>query len=374
MKTVVTTLAAAVVALSGATNAFAADLPLDRIKLPEGFSISIYAENLPGARTMVQGDNGTLFVGTRRQNTVYAVADTDGDHKADQTHAITEGLTNPNGLLFHAGSLYVGEISRVVRYDGIESALDAIPAPTVVTEALPTEAAHGSKYFALGPDGRVYFAVGAPCDHCDPTVDFNDPRLGTILSMNLDGSDLQPYVSGVRNSVGLAWSPENGTLYFTDNGRDGLGDNKPDCELNRVTEAGQHFGNPYFHAGDIPDPEHGEGKNADDYVKPIQNLGPHVTPLGLQFYTGSQFPAEYKNRLFVALKGSSDRSLKIGYSIKQVTLDEAGNVAAYEDFATGWVYREEAWGRPIDVCVAKDGALFVSDEQAGVIYRIAYGE
>lgn len=372
MKTVISTLATAVVALSGATTVSAADLPLDRIKLPEGFSISVYADSVPGARTLAMGEKGTLFVGTRKQNTVYALVDTDGDHKADQTHAITEGLESPNGVLFRDGSLYVAEINRILRYDNIESHLDAPSAPVVVTDALPAEAAHGSKYLAFGPDGRLYFGIGAPCDHCDPTTDFNDERLGTITSMNADGSDIQPYVMGVRNSVGLAWHPENGTLYFTDNGRDGLGDDRPDCELNRVAEPGAHYGNPYIHGGDVPDPELGQGKNPDDYVKPIQKLGPHVTPLGLCFYTGKQFPAAYKNRLFIALKGSTNRTLKIGYGIKQVTLDAAGNVASYDDFATGWVYREEAWGRPVDVCVAKDGALLVSDEQAGVIYRIAY--
>lgn len=373
MRRITYTLAGAVLA-AGWGSAFAADLPLDRIQLPEGFSISVYAENLPGARTLVLGEEGTLFVGTRKPNTVYAVADRDGDNVADETHAYTEGLRNPNGLFFHDGSLYVGEFNRVLRYDGIEASLDAPPTPVVVTEALPAEEAHGSKYYALGPDGRLYFGIGAPCDHCDPTVDYEDARLGTITSMNLDGSDFQPYVTGVRNTVGLAWHPENGTLYFTDNGRDNLGDDAPDCELNRVTRPGAHFGNPYIHGGDVPDPEHGAGKNPDDYEKPIQKLGPHVTPLGMQFYTGDQFPAEYRNRIFIALKGSTNRTLKSGYSVVQVTLDAAGNAAAYEDFATGWVYREEAWGRPVDVCVAKDGALFVSDEQAGVIYRIAYGE
>lgn len=367
---IATSLTAAVLALGG--TAFAADLPLDQIKLPEGFTISVYAENLPGARTLVQGEKGTLFVGTRKPNTIYAVVDADGDHVAETTHAYTEGLANPNGLLFHEGALYVGEVNRILRYDDIESHLEAPPAPVVVTDALPNEAAHGSKYFALGPDQRLYFGIGAPCDHCDPTTDYNDPRLGTITSMNLDGSDIQPYVTGVRNTVGLDWHPENGTLYFTDNGRDGMGDDRPDCELNRVTQPGQHFGNPYIHGGDVPDPEHGKDKNPEDYVKPIQKLGPHVTPLGTRFYTGDQFPQAYKNRLFIALKGSTDRSLKTGYSVKQVGLDKDGNVKQYEDFATGWVQREEAWGRPVDVCVANDGALFVSDEQAGVIYRIAY--
>lgn len=374
MKSATALLSLTAAAFVTAGTAFAADLPLDKIKLPEGFTISVYADTVPGARFMAQGDQGTLFVGTRGQKTVYALVDTDGDKKVDQTHTITDGLESPNGVLFHNGSLYVGEVNRILRYDNIEANLASIPAPVVVTDALPAEAAHGSKDLSIGPDGRMYFGIGAPCDHCDPTVDFSDPRLGTITSMNLDGSDIQPYVMGVRNSVGLAWSPENGTLYFTDNGRDKLGDDRPDCELNRVTQPGQHFGNPYIHGGDVPDPENGKGKNPDDYVKPVQKLGAHVTPLGLNFYTGDQFPKAYKNRLFIALKGSTDRSIKIGYSIKTVTLDKDGNAKKYEDFATGWVQREEAWDRPVDVIVANDGALFVSGEQAGVIYRIAYAK
>ena len=350
----------------------AAELPTDKIKLPEGFSISVFSDQVPGVRTLAVGDKGTVFVGTRGPGKVYGLVDTDGDNVADKTYVVAEGLNVPNGVAFRDGSLYVGEISRILRYDDIESKLDAPPEPVVVTDALPTEGAHGSKYLSFGPDDRMYFGIGAPCDHCDPTVDFQDDRLGTITSMNLDGSDIKPYVSGVRNSVGLAWSPENGTLYFTDNGRDGLGDDSPDCELNRVTEAGQHFGNPYFHAGDVADPENSEGKNVDDYVKPVQNLGPHVTPMGLAFYTGDQFPKKYKNNLFVALKGSSARTVKIGYCIKQVVLDKEGNVKAYNDFATGWTYRGESLGRPVDVKVANDGSLLVSDEQGGAVYRIAY--
>ena len=366
------TMVAVLACILSSLTVVGADLPLDKIKLPQGFSISVYADNVPGVRTIALGTEGTLFAGSRGPRTVRALVDTDGDNKADKIYVVAEKLHTPNGVAFRDGSLYVGEISRILRYDDIESKLDAPPEPVVLTDTLPREETHGSKYLAFGPDNRLYFGVGAPCDHCDPTVDYQDERLGTILSMNLDGSDIRPYVSGVRNSVGLAWHPVNKTLYFTANGRDNLGDDVPDCELNRVTEAGQHFGNPYFHAGDVPDPEHGKGKNPEDYVKPIQKLGPHVTPLGLAFYTGNQFPAEYKNRLFIALKGSSNRSIKIGYAIKQVTLDKAGNVAKYEDFATGWLYRGESWGRPIDVCVAQDGALFVSDEQAGVVYRIAY--
>ncbi len=371
MKKLLTTFVAAACVLSGLT-ASAADLPLDKIQLPDGFSISVYADNVPGTRTIAVGAKGTLFVGSRGPRTVRALVDTDGDNVVDKTYVVAENLRMPNGVAFRDGSLYVGDVNRILRYDDIESKLDAPPEPVVLTDALPQEEAHGSKYLSFGPDNKLYFAAGAPCDHCDPTVDYEDERLGTIMSMNLDGSDITSYVSGVRNTVGLAWHPVNKTLYFTDNGRDNLGDDVPDCELNRVTEAGQHFGNPYFHAGDVPDPEHGKDKNPDDYTKPVQKLGPHVTPLGLTFYTGDQFPVEYKNRLFIALKGSSNRTIKIGYSIKQITLDKTGNVAKYEDFATGWLYRDEAWGRPVDVQVANDGALLVSDEQAGVIYRIAY--
>lgn len=362
---------AAALVLSGA-SASAAEQSFDTIKLPDGFSISVFADTVPGVRTLAVGDKGTVFVGTRGPGKVYGLVDTDGDHVADKTYVIAEGLKVPNGVLFRDGSLYVGEISRILRYDDIENKLENPPEPVVVTDALPTESAHGSKYLAFGPDDRLYFGIGAPCDHCDPTTDFEDDRLGTITSMKADGSDIKPYVSGVRNSVGLAWSPVDGTLYFTDNGRDGLGDDSPDCELNRVTEAGQHFGNPYFHAGTVPDPEHANGKNVDDYVKPVQNLGPHVTPMGLTFYTGNQFPAEYKNSLFVTLKGSSARTVKIGYCIKQVVLDAAGNVAAYKDFASGWTYRGESLGRPVDVKVANDGSLLMSDEQNGSVYRIAY--
>ncbi len=369
MKKMLATLAATTVC---ALSSVHADVSLDKIKLPDGFSISVYAEGVPGARTIAVGDKGTLFVGTRNPGVVHALVDTDGDNKTDKAYIVAEGLDTPNGVAFHDGALYVGAINRILRYDDIENHLDSPPEAVVVTDALPTEAAHGSKYLAFGPDERIYFGIGAPCDHCDPTVDYQDDRLGTITSMKLDGSDIKPYVSGVRNSVGLAWHPKNDTLYFTDNGRDGLGDDSPDCELNRVTEPGSHFGNPYIHAGDVVDPEHGAGKNPDDYVKPIQNVGPHATPMGLAFYTGSQFPKEYKNNLFVTLKGSSNRTIKIGYCIKRVVLDKKGNVASFEDFATGWAYKGESLGRPVDVKVALDGSLLMSDEQSGVVYRIAY--
>ena len=350
----------------------AADLPLDRIQLPPGFSISLYADEVPGARSMALGPNGTLFVGSQRAGTVYAVRDTDNDQVADSVLTVDGELRWPNGVAFRDGSLYVAEISRILRYDNIESSLENPPEPVVVIDTLPEEQHHGWKYLDFGPDGKLYFGIGAPCNDCNAAVDQGDERFATIMRMNADGTGLEVYAHGVRNTVGFEWHPENGDLYFSDNGRDLMGDDIPDCELNRATEAGQHFGFPYFHAGDIPDPTHGTGKNPDDYVKPIQKVGPHVAPLGITFYTGAQFPAEFKHRLFIAQHGSWNRSVKIGYRVMQVTLDDEGNAAKYEEFATGWLYRQEAWGRPVDVCVAPDGALLVSDDHAGVIYRIAY--
>lgn len=350
----------------------AADLPLDKITLPEGFSISVYADDVPGARSMALSDSGTLFVGSQRAGLVHALVDTDGDHKVDKKYVIAEGLWWPNGVAFKDGALYVAEINRILRYDNIESKLDAPPEPVVLIDDLPKEQMHGWKYLDFGPDGKLYFGIGAPCNDCDAVTEQNDPRFSTIMQMNADGSGLTPYAHGVRNTVGFTWHPENGNLYFTDNGRDMMGDDVPNCELNRAQSAGQHFGFPFFHEGDIPDPKHGAGKNPEDYVKPIQKLGPHVAPLGLKFYTGSQFPETYKNRLFIAQHGSWNRTVKIGYRVMQVTLGDDGNPTAYEEFATGWLYRGEPWGRPVDVHVAPDGALLVSDDKANVIYRIAY--
>jgi putative membrane-bound dehydrogenase-like protein len=347
-------------------------LSLDQIELPPGFEITLYAGNVPGARSMTLGAQGTLFVGSQRAGNVYALADRDNDGKAETNRIVDSGLWWPNGVAFKDGALYVAEINRILRYDNIEENLESPPDPVVLMDTLPKEQMHGWKYLAFGPDGKLYFNIGAPCNDCDGVVEQQDERFATIMRMNPDGSGLEVYAHGVRNSVGFDWHPEGQDLYFSDNGRDMMGDDIPDCELNRATAAGQHFGYPYVHAGDIPDPTHGAGKNPEDYVKPIQKLGPHVAPLGVAFYTGSQFPAEYRNRLFIAQHGSWNRSIKIGYRVMQVTLDASGNAAAYEEFATGWLQRQEAWGRPVDVCVAPDGALLVSDDKANAIYRIRY--
>ncbi|MFT5139039.1 MAG: glucose/arabinose dehydrogenase [Lysobacterales bacterium] len=343
-----------------------ADLPLDQIVLPEGFKIEIYAEGVENARQMALGANGTLFVGSRKKGNVYAVTDSDGDQNADQVRVIGSDLKMPSGLEFRNGSLFVGAVSKILRYDDIEQTLDSPPAPVVVIDTLPTEEHHGWKYLRFGPDGMLYIPIGAPCNVCDEQDHMQ------IRRMQSDGSGMEVFSRGVRNSVGLAFHPDTGELWFTDNGRDLLGDELPSDELNHAPKAGMHFGFPYCHQGDTLDPEFGEGKSCSDYEPPALNLGAHVASLGLTFYTGNMFPDKYQNQLFVAEHGSWNRSEKIGYRLKLVRFDDDGNVIGQEVFAQGWLQGDERWGRPNDVLVMPDGALLVSDDMANVIYRISY--
>jgi len=341
---------------------------LDRIELPQGFSIEIYAKGVQNERQMVLAPGGTLFVGSRKAGKVYAVTDTDMDGVADNVYTIARDLELPSGVAFRDGSLFVGAVSTIYRYDDIENRLDNPPVPVVVTDAFPSKTLHGWKYLGFGPDGKLYVPVGMPCNIC------NEPGFGRIMRMNPDGSEIEDYAIGVRNSVGTAWHPETGELWFTDNGRDRLGDDLPSCELNHAPEQGMHFGFPYCHQGDLPDPEYGQGKNCADYTPPVLKLGPHVAPLGLAFYTGNMFPEDYRNQLFIAEHGSWNRSKKIGYRVKLVRFNEDGSVAGQEVFASGWLQGEKNWGRPNDVLVMPDGALLVSDDQAGVIYRLSYSQ
>lgn len=343
-------------------------LGLDKVKLPPGFSMSIFAK-VPNARSMAWGDNGTLFAGNRDQDKVYAIVDANQDGKADSVFVIDEKLTMPCGVAFRNGSLYVAEVSRILRYDNIESRLSNPPDPVVVYDKYPTESHHGWKYIAFGPDGKLYVPVGAPCNICEK----KDPVFASITRMNPDGSGMEVYASGVRNSVGFAWHPETGELWFTDNGRDNMGDDVPNCELNHAPKAGMHFGFPYCHQGNVPDPEFGKGHKCEDYTAPAQLMGPHVAPLGMRFYTGSMFPAEYKNRIFIAQHGSWNRSAPIGYRVMMATV-EGGKIVKYEPFADGFLQGTEVLGRPVDVEIAKDGALLVSDDEKGLIYRITYNK
>ena len=342
-------------------------LPLDSITLPEGFYIDVYAENVPNARSMVLSPDGTLFVGNKDGSVVYAVIDRDKDNYADEVIGVTEGLRSPNGVAFKDGALYVATLNTILKYENIERDLYNPPEPIVLNDSLPTETHHGWKYLGFGPDGLLYFQIGAPCNICEK----DDERFATIMRMQPDGTQLEVYASGVRNSVGFDWHPENGELWFTDNGRDWMGDDIPPDELNRIPEKGLHFGFPYCHGNGIIDPDFGAGKDCSDYVAPVQELGPHVAALGMQFYTGTMFPEKYHNQIFIAEHGSWNRKDKIGYRITLATL--AGNeVVNYEVFAEGWLQGQQEWGRPVDVLVMPDGALLVSDDSADAIYRISY--
>ena len=339
---------------------------LEDIQLPPGFHIETYVDNVPNARSMVLGDKGTLFVGTMREGKVYAVRTVPGGG-APRVTTIASGLNTPNGVAFRDGDLYVAEINRILRYDDIESRLDSPPEPVQIAK-LPGERHHGWRYIAFGPDGKLYVPIGAPCNICDRDAD----GYATIVRMNPDGSGRETIARGVRNSVGLTWHPRTGELWFTDNGRDLLGDDVPPCELNRLEKPGSHFGFPFCHAGEIEDPEFGKPGICRQFVPPARKLGPHVAPLGLEFYMGTQFPEQYRGQLFIAEHGSWNRSEPIGYRIMVVRLD--GNRAvSYEPFATGWLKPDGAvTGRPVDLLVLADGSMLVSDDQAGKIYRITY--
>ena len=357
-------IALALLALA-ALPAAAAELPLERLKLPGGFTISVWAR-VPGARSLARGPHGTVFVGTR-DDSVYAVADADGDGRGDEVIRVAAGLDSPNGVAFRDGALYVAEISRILRFDGIESALRQPPEPVVVASGLPTDRHHGWKFIRFSPDGLLYVPVGAPCNVCER----DDPRYASILRMKPDGSGVEVFAAGVRNTVGFDWHPASRELWFTDNGRDMLGDDLPPDELNRAPRAGLHFGFPYCHGGFLADPELAGDRRCDEFAAPAARLGPHVAALGMRFYTGRLFPAEYRGQILVAEHGSWNRSERIGYRVSLVRL-EGDRVAAYEPFAEGWLADGEVWGRPVDLEVLPDGSLLVSDDHAGAIYRIGF--
>ena len=357
-------LLAALCLLAWGNGALAQRLPLDKIKLPPGFRIEVFADNLPNARSMTWGAKGTLFVGTRSDGRVYALSH-DG-RKATRVFTMASGLNMPNGVAFHDGALYVAEVGRILRFDAIEENLDKPPPAVLVTDRFPREGHHGWKFIRIGPDGWLYVPVGAPCNVCEP-----DAQHGLIARIRLDGSGYEVVARGVRNSVGFDWNPEDKSLWFTDNGRDALGDELPSDELNHAPGAGMHFGFPYCHQGDLPDPEYGARRACREFTPPVAKLGPHVAALGMRFYNGSQFPPEYRNSIFIAEHGSWNRSKKIGYRIKRVTLT-GGRVSGQEVFAEGWLQGESVSGRPVDIETMPDGSILVSDDHAGAIYRISY--
>ena len=352
----------------GQPSAARSGLPVEDLKLPPGFHIAVYADGIPNARSLALSEHGTLFVGTRRSE-VFAVEAGSAPARGGRVRQIARGLYMPNGVAWRDGALYVAEVNRVLRYDDIERHLDDPPKPAVVSEAFPSDAHHGWKYIAFGPDGYLYVPVGAPCNICEPDRD----RYANIMRMKPDGSALEVYARGIRNSVGLAFEPGSGALWFTDNGRDMLGDDVPPDEINRAPAKGLDFGYPYCHGGSVADPEFGGKRPCSEFIAPVQRLGAHVAPLGLLFYGGSMFPAEYRGRLLVAEHGSWNRSRKSGYRVMMATI-EGGKVTRYEPFIQGWLDGESSWGRPVAFAEMADGSVLLSDDQSGVIYRITYGK
>lgn len=346
-------------------------ISLGYLKAPSGFKVSIYADGVPNARQMVMSENGILYVGTRRDGRVHAVVDLDNDFKADTIYTIASGLRLPNGVALKDGDLYVAEVSKIWRFDDIDTNYKNSPEPVLVTDEYPEEGHHGWKHIAFGPDEKLYIPVGAPCNVCNE----ENPIFASLTRINPDGSGQEIIAHGIRNTVGFTWHPETGNLWFTDNNRDWMGDNLPPGELNELTEEGQHFGFPFLHANDVWDPEFGEaGKQMDkEFKAPVRELGPHVAPLGVMFYTGDMFPGSYKNQAFIAEHGSWNRSEKIGYRVTMVKFDESGNPTSYEPFIDGWLQGEEdVRGRPVALLQLKDGSMLISDDDGNKIYRVTY--
>jgi glucose/arabinose dehydrogenase len=341
-------------------------LPLAKLKVPAGFNVEVYAAGMANARSLALGDKGTVFVGSRLVDKVYAIANKDGKRSVK---VIASGLYRPNGVAFKDGTLYIAELSQVSKIDKIEDVLDNPPKPTVIYDKLPKDEAHGWKFIAIGPDNKLYVPVGQPGNNV-----LHDDAHGQIRRMNLDGSGAEVYALGVRNSVGFDWNPETKQMYFTDNGRDWLSETVPEDELNRVTKAGEDFGAPFCYQGNIVDQDLGWGKSCKDYTPPVGLMGPHVAALGMRFYTGSMFPKAYKNAIFVARHGSWNKSQKQGGDVAVVKLNKDGTVNSVEPFMTGFLEDNKYVGRPVDVMLLKDGSLLVSDDWNGAVYRISYGK
>lgn len=362
---------AAVLSLGGVCQPtlFAGDPRMEDITLPPGFQISVYAENVPNARGMSLGEDGTLYVGSREAGKVYALRDLDHDGHADTLFTIATKLNMPVGVAMHGGDLFVSSVDRIVKLPGIADHLADPPSPVTVCTCFPDKDHHGWKYIAFGPDGKLYVPVGAPCNNCLS----EDSIFASITRMNPDGTGLEIIASGVRNSVGFDWDPKDSSLWFTDNGRDMLGDDIPNDELNHLAKEGAHFGYPFCHQGDILDPEYGKGKSCADYTTPAVLLGPHVAALGMKFYRGNMFPEKYRNAIFIAEHGSWNRTTPLGYRVA-VAWPQPDGTAITEIFAQGWLKGNTAWGRPVALQELPDGSMLLSDDSADLIYRITYSE
>jgi glucose/arabinose dehydrogenase len=349
------------------TGRLAKELPLDKLKVPAGFKVEVWVDGVPEARALALGDKGTVFAGNRNLSDVYAIVDKGGKREVKK---IVKGLASPNGVLFNKGTLYVAEKNRIVRYDGIEDKLDNPPAPKVVIDGLPEQCCHFWKVMTLGPDGKIYFNIGAPGNIVMPSY-----IQAAIVRVNPSTGKMEDYVRGVRQSVGMAFNPKTKQLWFTANNRDWLSEDGPSDILGVVKHQGEHFGYPYCHQGDTPDPEYGKYRSCSEFTPPALKLGAHMAPLGMRFYTGKMFPAEYQNSMFIAEHGSWNKSVKQGYNVINVRLDASGKPTS-KPFLEGFLTDPKAdppmWGRPVDVQELRDGSLLVSDDYNGVIYRISY--
>lgn len=342
---------------------------VEGIKLPPGFQISYFARDVKNARSLALGDQGTVFVSSRKEGKIYALVDSDKDYKADRTYLIAENLNMPNGITFRNGDLYVAEVSKIYRFSQIEKNLPSPPKGELLTDKYPSDEHHGWKYIAFGPDDKLYVPVGAPCNICERK---DQPIYSSITTFDIQTKEIKVVAHGVRNSVGFDWD-DKGKLWFTENGRDWAGDDIPPDELNKLDSAGQHFGFPYCHGGKFLDEEFGSGNDCKNYTSPVQNLGPHVAALGMKFSEGNMFPAEFKNGVFIAEHGSWNRSTPLGYRVTFVKLD-GDKAVSYTPFAEGWLKGNKAWGRPVDVMFLPDGSMLVTDDHADAVYRITYSK
>lgn len=336
------------------------DTQLSYVNLPDDYTITYFAKDVPGARSLAKGANGIIYVGTRSQGVVYALEDKGGDGTADTRYVVASGLNSPNGVVYKDNSLYVAEIQRIIRFDNIDKAYDQKPNYTVVYDDLPSDTHHGWRYMALGPDNKLYLGIGAPCNTCE----VDDPY-GTIARLSLDGSNFEIIARGIRNTVGFDWNPEDESLWFTDNGSDNMGDDVPRDELNQLRTEGEHFGYPYCHEGSILDPKFGVGKTCNDYAPPALPLAPHAAALGIKFRDGQALIAEH---------GSWNRKTPIGYRIMSVEVRN-GVASNYQVFADGWLSESyEVKGRPVDLLIQDDGSILITDDLAGAVYLIKYNK
>ncbi len=346
----------------------ASELAMDKLKVPPGFKVEVWADGIPDARSLALGDKGTVFVGNRGQSNVYAITEKGGKR---EVKVLLKGMNSPNGVLFSKGTLFVAERDRILRYDGIENNLDNPPAPKVVLDGLPQQPGHFWKVLAMGPDGKIYFNIGSPGNimlpgYIQASISRVDPNTGKF----------EVVATGIRNSVGMAFDPRTKKLWFSSNARDWLGENGPSDILSVVSYKGEQHGYPYCHQGDIADPIYGRFRSCKEFTPPVWKLGAHMAPLGMRFYTGKMFPAEYRDSILPAQHGSWNKTVKNGYDVLRIVTDGKGKVLKSEPFLEGFLTDAKAdppmWGRPVDVLQMPDGALLVPDDYNGVVYRVSY--